>query len=231
MMDVKQRHRIAESQVEKLLRAARRHAPELTRVFPRPLDQLAGMSTDDLRICFESSPLVTDKFIQQKLHEKYGIRRTVAHARDREYYGHLSCRGKVVVIFYSTGFGEQCARFSVAHELGHLFLEYVDTFAASGQHKLFEDKEEPSLVAADATDASSDVTSFRERKANWFATELLAPYRQVGIVLRDVKDRAERVAGLCSYFGLSRKAAQIRVDELFEANDQQQTMDFASTLE
>jgi Zn-dependent peptidase ImmA (M78 family) len=87
-------------------------------------------------------------------------------------------------------------RFTIAHELGHLFLHL---------RMVHEDQPVAVMRATRAVDESDDAQMRAEWEANWFAAQLLMPreeFREV-IAQKDVRYAAE-------YFNVSVAAAKVR---------------------
>lgn len=93
-------------------------------------------------------------------------------------------------------------RFTVAHELGHFFIDdHAQKIIDSGIHTSRDDL------------GSSDPF---ERQANFFATALLMPEREFNQSLWHIEADLEGVHKLAERFGVSLTAAAIRIAELSE---------------
>lgn len=93
-------------------------------------------------------------------------------------------------------------RFTIAHELGHLFLHY--TLASGGRSGVI-------MIATRWVDERNEALQRAEWEANWFAAAFLMPseiFRSAFHAnLRSIEITAEQ-------FGVSLKAAQIRAQSL-----------------
>jgi hypothetical protein len=154
----------------------------------------------------------------------------------RELFGFLYCAGARAFVFVDPSYGEACARFTLAHELGHLFLEYRPLFDRSAtQGNLFampppanffrRDGADTLARAIDSGSASAADVLLAEKNApparlneviaNAFAAELLAPVDEVQRTVSGAIGLDAYVERVEKKFGLSRRAATIRVLEIF----------------
>ena len=216
--------------------------------FPREIADLAPCGSRRVRICVEPIDNLTEEKVARMARNKYSITKEIPSPDVvRRLYGFLCCADDVALVFFDPQYGEACARFTIAHELGHLFQEHLPRL---GQYELFGPRDPPFLATretaaelARGVDLGEEVSpealaqdyarlrldrrrTSNEVYANSFATEVLAPFREVEQLLAGVEDRAERVKMVRKRFGLSRTAAEIRVDELYGESDQQATLEF-----
>jgi hypothetical protein len=228
----------AVGEVRPLLDVLRVNAPTLLTEFPRPLEAVAKAGADKVSVHVVALEQLSTESIARHLRDEFR-RRDARVVEDADaLHGFLYCEGFAAFVFVDPSYGEACARFTLAHELGHLVIEYWPRVAPAEQTSLFVGSAasaEPKFMAcrdtmlelAPALDRATPAQvragrALREVKANAFAAELLAPKDEVIRRVRNVRDRAERVQVVISSFGLSRRAAEIRVDELFPQADPRQ---------
>lgn len=93
-------------------------------------------------------------------------------------------------------------RFTIAHELGHLFLHYQ--IATSGSKDV-------AMVATRWVDETNEALKRAEWEANWFAAAFLMPSED----FRKIYDSTgQSIIATAAQFGVSPKAAEIRVQSL-----------------
>ncbi len=115
---------------------------------------------------------------------------------------------KLVVIFVDTQFGDEAARFTLAHEAGHLATEYVRRLERG---ELLDAR---ILLAGPAENMGRTRASpRREVIANSCAAALLSPMAEVRRVVTEAGAK-EAVDAVRYTFGMSRQAAAIRLEEL-----------------
>jgi hypothetical protein len=112
--------------------------------------------------------------------------------------------------------------FSLAHELGHYFIEVYMPFVQSGKlaaHALFY-RDAVGLVSR-TSEGALTVDSFTEYKANQFAAELLMPRDFVLARFHQIWKRRKKgvpqgvfIEQLMNTFGVSERAAQVRIQDL-----------------
>jgi len=117
-----------------------------------------------------------------------------------------SCEAKIVgvgdraIITVDDRFGEQRARFSLAHEIGH--------WCRHRGQVLFCDKKDIGTTKSSA--------SHKEREADFFAAELLMPRYLFLPELRSFGSPSfQSISSLATSFGISRKAAALRFVDLY----------------
>ncbi|MGV7033464.1 ImmA/IrrE family metallo-endopeptidase [Methylobacterium symbioticum] len=93
-------------------------------------------------------------------------------------------------------------RFTIAHELGHLFLHYP--LAAGGRNDVV-------MTATRWVDESNEALQRAEWEANWFAAAFLMPSSDFRTAYSENHRSIETTAAM---FGVSVKAAQIRAQSL-----------------
>jgi hypothetical protein len=104
-------------------------------------------------------------------------------------------------IFLPTVTTSERDRFTIAHELGHLFLHFP---------KFKRDHPGLTMVATRKIDQNDPMQKRTEWEANWFAAAFLMPeeaFRQRGAA-------SASAAELANFFGVSQSAAQIRASTL-----------------
>lgn len=233
-MKVEWKHHQAESEVRPLLRAASRIDPQLATAFPRPIIDLVCAV---FPVAFERHEGLRLSTIVQVLGDVYGIDQDALPVPDAEpVAGYCFARGVQAVIFSDPQYGEGFERFTQAHEVGHLFIEYLPTLATAGQRSLFgEEAPSPFYARRDSVahiflggspegrpngdrgldGLRADPRAWRrEVIANGFAAELLAPHAEVARLLTQLPDGEDPIPALRDRFGLSQRAAEVRLDDL-----------------
>lgn len=235
-MIVEWKHRKAATEVDPLLKRAARLDPELVRSYPRPIKDIICAA---LPVAFESCRRLTVGIVVQLLGDVYGVdQRDLLADGDGPVAGYSFARGETAVIFSDPQHGEGFERFTVAHEAAHLAVEYLPVLARSRQAELFGGAPAPAFYARRdppghifvGTGAAPSGTSelldeysrlrsdrkawLREVVANACAAELLAPHREVGRLLASLPQGADPHAALQSHFGISRRAAAVRLQDL-----------------
>jgi len=109
--------------------------------------------------------------------------------------------------------------FSLAHELGHYFIEVYLRFGQGTTYALFN-RDAIGSVSRTAGGSLSE-ESFKEFKANQFAAELLMPRNLVLSLFGKIQKRRKKgvpqevfVEQLMKAFGVSQRAAQVRIRDL-----------------
>jgi len=230
------KHRKAEEQLEPMLRSATKLDPELVTTYPRAVKDILCAS---LPVAFESHRGLTSAAIVEVLGDVYGVdHRELLEDGDTPMAGYTFARGAVAVVFSDSQYGEGFERFTVAHEAAHIAVEYLPALRRAAQPDLFGAPKAPILFARrdppghflagrDPTPiGSSDLARqyerlradrnalLREIIANACAAELIAPHREVRSVLRSFAPGTDGVDAIQAHFGLSRRAAQVRLADL-----------------
>jgi Zn-dependent peptidase ImmA (M78 family) len=226
------KHRQAERDVAPLLEAAAAIDPAIVQVFPRPLVEILSASLPALQI-YEVENL-TGKEIRRTLKDQYGIELGQCRATtSSSLAGFTYADFQGVIVFVETKHGKDVARFTLAHEAGHIVKEVLPRLAAKRAPRLFPDEpffshDEPLDVIASGAAVPIDLGNddvvralraqrrgwMREVVANIVAAELLAPWREVEKIARAADGGLEAVDVVRDCFGLSRRAATIRLAEL-----------------
>jgi Zn-dependent peptidase ImmA (M78 family) len=136
--------------------------------------------------------------------------------RARKVGGFVWAAENRAVVFVETRYGEAYARFTLAHELAHLWLEFIGQVLRTGL------RTEPWTIRDDRSlhapgDAEGD-PSARESAANAFAASLLMPARPV-LELADAAVESgtnlwDALGDMRSRFGVSDWALALRLYEL-----------------
>jgi hypothetical protein len=230
------KHKKAATEVEPLLKRAARLDPELVSTYPRPIKDIICAA---LPVAFESHRRLTVGTVVQLLGDVYGVdRRDLLADGDGPLAGYTFGRGETGVIFSDPQYGQGFERFTVAHEAAHLAVEYLPALARSRQAELFGGAPAPAFYArrdppghifvgtGEAPSGTSDLVTeyarlrsdrrawLREVVANACAAELLAPHREVSRLLTSLPQGADLQAAVQSHFGLSRRAAAVRLADL-----------------
>jgi Zn-dependent peptidase ImmA (M78 family) len=232
---VEWKHRKAESEVEPLLVSAARLDPALVRSYPRPVRDIVAAT---LPVAFESRRELTTKMVVEVLGDVYAIdHRDLQVNGDGPLAGYTFARGDTAVIFSDPQYGDGFERFTLAHEAAHLAVEYLPLLRGSRQAELFGGTPAPAFfarrdplghifVGAGKATGTSDMAEqyarlrsdrnawLREVVANACAAELLAPHREVSRLLASNPAVTDRRELLQSFFGLSRRAAEVRLADL-----------------
>lgn len=235
-MIIEWKHRRAEAQVEPLLDSAARLDPDLVQRFPRRIKDIVCAS---LPVAFESYRGLRAATVVQILGDAYGVdhRELLADA-DGPLAGYTFARGNTAVIFSDSQYGEGFELFTLAHEAAHVAVEYLPILARSQQAELFGGPSGPVYFArrdppshifvgnAAAAPGPSDLRAdyarlradrdawLREVIANACAAELLAPHREVGRLMSSLAAGTSCALALQTHFGLSRRAAEVRLTDL-----------------
>jgi hypothetical protein len=230
------KHRKAATEVEPLLKRAARLDPTLVATYPRPIKDIICAA---LPVAFESRRRLTVGTVVRVLGDVYGVdHRDLLADGDGPLAGYTFARGETAVIFSDSQYGDGFERFTVAHEVAHVAVEYLPALARSRQAELFGGAPMPAFYArrdppghifagtgAPPLNTSDLVTEYarlrsdrkawlREVVANACAAELLAPHREVTRLLASLPEGADRQAAIQSHFGLSRRAAAVRLADL-----------------
>lgn len=236
-------HHFDVREVALVLRTVAAQDPDLAGKLPRPLKQVISLGCDvrpePINVCFEPKEGLHASYVTRTLHDKFKVRDdSLRDDATDTLGGYLYAAGTRAFIFYETGHGEGFERFTIAHEAGHLFRELVPLLATARQGSLFEAPAEPKVVAARDTpghllraldeplDGDGSLLAeyqrhkaiVREKKADGFAAELLAPFGEVRrLVTQHPNLEPEHyVALLQERFKVSRKMARVRLAELSE---------------
>ncbi len=108
--------------------------------------------------------------------------------------------------------------FTLAHELGHLFLDYG---WAPGKSEIERDGKILSVSFRDK-DKLKDTENINERLANEFAGAFLMPRDLVDKVIRNKPDLNAKLDGVTKYFGVTDRAAVNRLIMLGVINESKQ---------
>ena len=224
---------LAEQQLAPLLLKAERFDPDLKK-FPRRVEEILGAALD-VPVAFETIRELSPSKVAEHLAKKYGIEPDASLAKDNEpLWGFTFATEKRVVVFTEAALEPEWDLFTKAHELGHVVAEYLPELAKSKNGDLFAKttsftpiyrRDPPGHFAAAAGAelkadlreqrlAADELASLRKREAiaNSIAAELLAPASEVRRLARE--DRQALVARMRATFGLSRRAAEVRLDEV-----------------
>ncbi|OON85934.1 hypothetical protein BXO88_09925 [Oribacterium sp. C9] len=97
--------------------------------------------------------------------------------------------------------------FTLAHELGHLFIDY----GWAPNKSSINSKEKVLSVSFRDKDKSQDTENINERIANEFAGAFLMPEQLVKKVISSQQDPHEKIDKVVEYFGVTDKAALNRL--------------------
>jgi len=106
------------------------------------------------------------------------------------------------VIYVSSITSAERDRFTIAHELGHLFLHFP---------QIKEVNPDAGMVATRWVSDTDEDQRRAEWEANWFAAAFLMPRVEFERVFRR---RSQDIRSVASYFGVSAHAAQVRAKTL-----------------
>lgn len=104
------------------------------------------------------------------------------------------------IIYYNDSLSPALKRFTVAHELGHIFLEHHQKSGVNNLHRLFVPEE--------------DYKEY-EKEANVFARNLLSPAPLAKIVVEDEKDDFMRCYHIQSAFQITESASGVRLRYIY----------------
>ena len=229
------------------------------REFPRVIEDIITLGTD-VNVNFVPTEGLHAGFIVQTLRDRFKIGDKDLDDDDGRHfagytYAFKDGDRKIAIIFSDRQYGEPARRFTLAHEAGHLFREFVRDLDNEKQGKLFGPPSAPKLMVArdplgyvrrgfdaspeDAAALSAEYKRrnlgperLREIKADGFAAELLAPFSAVQQMLRENpgREREDYVELLRDRFHVSRTMARVRLAELVEEPDPDQAiMDLVSS--
>jgi len=234
-MKVDWKHRKAEREVGVLLRRAAMFDADLVRIFPRSVPDLLAAS---FSVAFESHKGLRAARVVEVLGDRYGVdHRELLTEGDVELAGYTFARGEFAVVFSESAYGPQFERFTQGHEAGHLVTEYWPLLEHAQHPSLFDRSPEPVLYArrdppghiflgdtsgtasrrlpADYEVLRADHAAWvREVVANGFAAELLAPHVEVRRLIDTLPPEECQASALQAHFGLSRRAAEVRLSDL-----------------
>ena len=245
-------------EVAKVLARAAARERLLVQEFPRGVEDIITLASD-VSVVFEPTEGLCAGFVVKRLWDLFKVRdEPLAGDEGRLFAGYVYAfkdgNRKIVIIFSDRQYGEPAHRFTLAHEAGHLFREFVRDIEVERQGALFGAPPAPKLMVArdppgyvrrgldaPAEDAAALTSEYKRRnrspeglreiKADGFAAELLAPFGEVQRVLRENpgRERDEYVDLLRARFGVSRTMARVRLAELVEEPDPDQAiMDLVS---
>lgn len=247
----KKQHFPDKQEVEKALAKAAARDRALVQEFPRPIEDLITLGSD-VSVTFVPTEGLHAGFIARTLRDRFKIQDESLNDDERLHlagytYAFKDNDRKIAVLFYDRQYGEPAQRFTLAHEAGHLFREFVRDLETEKQGTLFGASPAPKLMVArdppgyvrrgfdaspeDAAALSAEYKrrnrspeGLREIKADGFAAELLAPFGAVQQMLRENpgREREEYVELLRVRFHVSKTMARVRLAELVEEPDPDQ---------
>lgn len=109
-------------------------------------------------------------------------------------------------------------RFTLAHELGHLVLEYKWT-PSSGIKKENEPKEEVLSISFREKDKECDTEDINERVINEFAGAFLMPKEEVKKVIKSDMNDLDKIVEVSNKFKVTLRAAKNRLIVIGEINE------------
>lgn len=196
----------AEEDLEPLLSKVKAHQPELLERFPRDVHRIMAVALPTLVVRYQEG--LTGKVVRETLGEQFGVKCEYLED-DLPLSGLTFASDCLVVVLVDTQHGPEAARFTLAHEAGHLATEFMP--------RLEKDKLGNARVVmvdtAESVTMSGRPVSKRETVANACAAALLAPMDEVRKLFPD-EPREDAVERVQTRFGLSRVAATIRLMEL-----------------
>lgn len=213
-MAISRKHQIAAAQVAALFDQIPSAQRGLIHEFPRPI---RAVICEIFPVHFVSDERITATLIRREAEIE------ISDDEVDEPLGYLVAKDESAVIFATTSRGADSQRFTEAHEIAHLVLEHLPHVASPEQlaflnlrvsreaRRCRDDRQ--SLLVDDSAEVVRTASPLarkeaeREKKMNWFATEFLAPHRQVIEETRDLKTEEARVDLVRRRFGLSRTAA------------------------
>ncbi len=124
-------------------------------------------------------------------------------------------KSKKPIIFLDDSQGEDRKLFTLAHELGHLVLQYK--WVPGQKMKTLPEKAVLSVSFRDK-DKNVDTEELGERVINEFAGAFLMPKSLVENLLEGVEDKNLRIKKVSEWFGVTGKAAKNRLTILEKLN-------------
>jgi hypothetical protein len=195
--------------------------PGVVTRFPRPLEEILVAAFPSLVI--ERRDGLTHGRVRDALWD--GYRRIYSPRTEEPLSGFTYASGDLVVILLETRHGRAEEAFTLAHEMGHLAKEFLpwlvedrrqlNLFAADDVGPVFLHCDTPhTLGVGTAPDELRTAAWKREVVANKCAAELMAPYGEVLRLAQQLPGSVDVVAALEWCFGMPRRAAEVRVNEL-----------------
>jgi hypothetical protein len=241
-----------EEEVRKVVARVAARDRQLEHAFPRPIEDIITLGSE-VSVTVERVEGLNAGFVVRTLRDRYRVNEAVEDDEARAFAGYTyaqqSADRTFAVIFCDEQYGEPAQRFTLAHEAGHLFREFVCDLEAAKQGTLFGKSPAPKLMvardppgyvrrgfdarpedvaawSAEHTPRKHSPEGLRETKAHGFAAELLAPFRAVQHVFRENpgREREEYVELLRVRFHVSRTMARVRLAELIEEPDPDQSV-------
>lgn len=215
------RFNVAEDQVERFLgRIPSLRRSSVSFECPRDPEPLARHAVGAVPLHVEWVPRLTDRVAAREMWKHHHRPRW---DDDEALMGRIVVYRNVVVIFVSTAFPRATARFTLAHEVGHLAIDALPRLPHANQLSLFRTPAEeellalrrdvPGIVPMDE-EGRRPAVDLREYYANLFAAELLMPRKEVGRRVDGIASPEERVALVMRDFDVSRAAARVRLQML-----------------
>lgn len=226
----------AEREIAPVIAAASALDPKFHEAFPRNVEELLAVPLPALALRRETN--LTVSLVVSILDRDFNIdQRGLLQAGDGQLGGFVYADDNRVVIFAETRFGVGFERFTIAHEGGHLIKEYLPRRVDRRQTSLFDAPADKAFLAhrdphahflADGRSTGQaeglrtqllalkavEEAYLREVIANSIGAELLAPFRLVRRLAGEVERPSDRVVAVAEQFGISRKAAAVRLGEL-----------------
>jgi Zn-dependent peptidase ImmA (M78 family) len=207
-MKLEWKHRQSEKEVFPVVHSAFLCDKSIVTSFPRSINTILCCS---FPISFESRKSLRTSMIMDILQDVYHVYDSgVMDEGDIELAGYTFARGGYAIIFSDPQFGEGFERFTISHEAGHLITEYFPLIANSCASRIFEVRDPKEHFFGN----TEQIKEKREVIANLCAAELLAPYKEVGRLFSELPSHLDPVDAVKDHFGLSRRAARIRLLDL-----------------
>lgn len=185
---------------------------KLEKPFVELIDKIADLARTSIMDGEKDNKLLFSK-VQQKGVELFGM-------NDEEFDG-VSMWNKDTQrpeIYLDMKQSEERRLFTLAHELGHLFLD----LGWSPFEKLVGEEPEERVISINYNrdkDKKNDTTDFSERAANEFAGAFLMPKLDVEDVISETMSDSEKVAEVSRIFNVTKRAARNRLIVLEEIDE------------
>jgi hypothetical protein len=226
--------------VAEVIERVRRADRALAARFPRPVRKVISLGSEGLHVTFDRIEQLTRQKVAQTLREKY--RREPSEQLEvstKRIFGFFYGHHDTAYLFASPGEGgsEGFERFTLAHEAGHLFLEFYEkaierlrqpSLLEAEESLVMAERDPPELMFMGLDEIPGSLGEefqrrwrkrpLKEIKADGFAAEFLAPFEEIKALVKahPGAEYAELTQRMRERFGLSGVAARVRLSQLME---------------
>jgi Zn-dependent peptidase ImmA (M78 family) len=216
---------VAKDQVNRFWSAVGVQPSHIAKQYPVTFRKLKQRIQKKLQLTvLELEPLTSRRV--ERLLQQHGLLKTETHSietGDLDLAGALFAVSDAGIVFLRKQEPVRARRlFTLAHELGHYFVEVYIPYLDSGRAETSALFNRDAIGKVSRTpDGQLTADSFKEYKANQFAAELLMPHEMVIKLYEKAKKRRKRglsedtmVKLLVRTFRVSQKAAQVRIKDM-----------------